>query len=298
MNKFIKTIVVYVMLTLLSMLALDGLYTFVYSNSVARNKVQYAMNASPKHYDAIILGSSRAENHLIPEMFHKSGLNVYNFGMSGGSLCEDSLLLKLFFEKGNTTDKIILQVDLQFLSEASAEGIQAEFLPYLATNKTIYHHYQDKIENEFGLAYFPFYRYCKLDSKIGLRELVITLMKKKAKFYKTNGFVPLDGTLNTNLRQDLPKVMASKNKYYDEIVAISKINKVQLIPFIAPFCKYANNRDFFSKLNHRIPELHDYSNFIKEDSLFATCGHLNKKGAAVFTRMIVEQLFGINNMEK
>jgi hypothetical protein len=45
-------------------------------------------------------------------------------------------------------------------------------------------------------------------------------------------------------------------------------------------------------------ELYDYNNFIKEDSLFSTCGHLNKKGAAVFTRMIIEQHFGINAIEK
>ena len=106
---------IYLVLSLFSLVVLDGVYTFVYSNSEVRNKVQFLMNTPPKKYDAIFLGSSRAENHIVPEIFQKRGLNVYNFGMGGGGLCDDSLLLKLFFEKGNTTHKIFLQVDLQFL---------------------------------------------------------------------------------------------------------------------------------------------------------------------------------------
>ena len=279
-------------------MVLDSLYTLIYSNSQVRNKSQFVLNAPPKHYDAIILGSSRAENHIIPEMFQKQGLNVYNFGMSGGSLCDDSLLLKLFFEKGNTTNKILLQVDLQFLGESPSQGVQASFLPYLTTNKTIYNHYKNNTENVFALTYFPFYRYCKIDSKIGFRELLLTIMNKKGRFYDTNGFAPLEGTLNPNLIQDLPKEVCQKNKYYDEIVVLSNKNNVQLIPFTAPFCPYVNNGDFFKKLKRKVPELYDYSNFIKEDSLFAVCGHLNEKGAAIFTSMLLEKHFGINTIKK
>lgn len=293
MNEFIKKVTVYFLLTLLTLVVLDGLYTLIYSDSQVRNKVQFVLNAPPKHYDAIILGSSRAENHIVTAMFKKAGLNVYNFGMSGGSLCDDSLLLKLFLEKGNTTDKILLQVDLQFLGEFPAEGVQSSFLPYITTDRTIYNHYKNNTENIFEFAYFPFYRYCKLDSKIGFRELVLALMNKKGKFYDTNGFAPLEGNLNPNLKYNLPKTVCKKNKYYDEIVAISKKNKVQLISFTAPFCKYATDRDFFVKIKQNVPELYDYSNFIKEDSLFATCGHLNKNGAQVFTSMLLEKHFGV-----
>ena len=289
---------IYIVLTLLSLTALDSLYTLIYSNSQVRNKIQYVINTPPKHYDAIMLGSSRAENHIVSEMFQKASLTVYNFGMSGGSLCEDSLLLKLFLEKGNTTNTILLQVDLQFLSETTSEGVQSQFLPFLSTNKTIYNHYKNNTDNQFVLAYFPFYRYLKLDSKIGFREMVLALMNKKGKFYDANGFAPLAGTLNPNLKENLPTEIVQKNKYYDEIVTICKKNKIHLIPFMAPFCAYTNNRDFFSKLKHRVPELYDYSSFIKEDSLFATCGHLNKKGAEVFTTMLLEKHFGVHNLEK
>jgi len=298
MNKFIKTIIIYTSLTLLSLVILDIVYTIIYFNSQVRDKVQFVLNAKPKHYDAIILGSSRAENHIIPEMFKREGLDVYNFGLSGGSICDDSLLLKLFFEKGNTADKILLQVDLQFLCEVPSEGIQARFLPYLPVNNTIFRHYKNNTANIFALAYFPFYRYCIVDSKIGFRELVLTLLNKKGKFYDTNGFAPLKGSLHNYKKFNLPIEVCKKNKYYDEIVFTCKQNNTQIISFMAPFCSYTSNKDFFFLLKQKVPELYDYSNFIKADSLFSTCGHLNEKGAKVFTIMILKEHFGIKNFEK
>jgi len=297
MKKFIKTTTIYLVLTLFLLVVLDVAYTLIYSNSLVRDKVQFILNTQPKHYDAIILGSSRAENHIIPDVFKRQGLDVFNFGMSGGGLCEDSLMLKLFFEKGNTTDKIFCQVDLQFLYEVPAKGVQARFLPYLPFNKIMYNHYKDNTENSFSLAFLPFYRYCKLDSKIGFRELILTLMNKKGKFYDTNGFAPLEGSLTLNSIQNLPKEVCQTNKYYDEIVALSIKNNVQLISFIAPFCSYTNNRNFFSKLKQKVPELFDYSSIIKKDSLFSTCGHLNENGATVFTKILLEKHFGVNEIK-
>ena len=293
MKKFIKNIVLYLLLFLVSTFVLDGIYTLIYSNSIVRNKVQFVINASPKHYDAIILGSSRAENHIVTELFEKKGLKVYNLGMSGDGLCDDSILLKLFFEKGNTTKKILFQVDLQFISETSAPAIQATFLPYFTTNQTIYNHYKENAENAFALAYLPFYRYCAFDSRIGLRELLLTLINKKGKFYDQNGFIPLEEKLNSKLKYNLPARVAKKNKYYDEIVNLCKKNQVQLISFMAPFCPYVYNGNYFSKLKKQVPELYDYSGVIKKDSVFAACGHLNKKGATVFTAMLLEKHFGI-----
>lgn len=291
MRKFSIKIVVYISLILLLVLVLDGVYTLVYSNSHFRNKVQFLLNEPPRHYDAIILGSSRAENHIIPEMFQKRGLRVYNYGITGAHLCETSLMLDLFFERGNSADKILLQVDSYFNTENPSIGVEVLFLPYLPINKSIYNHYKDNTENSFALAYFPFYRYCKLDSKIGFREMMLTLVNKKSNSFSLDGFIPLDGNLSNGAKFELPENVKNRNKYYDKIVAICKVKNVKLISFMSPSCTNTDKL-FFKKLKQQVPELYDYSNFIKEDSLFATCGHLNKKGATVFTAMLLEKHFG------
>ena len=275
---------------------LDSIYTLIYSNSHFRNKIQFVLNSSAKHYDVIILGSSRAENNLMPEIFRKEGLHVYNYGITGAYLCENALMLKLFFEKGNTTDKILFQVDSFYNYEQPSSVVQVSFIPYLPINKYIYNHYKDNTEDSFILAFFPFYRYCILDSKIGFREMFLTLINKKSNSFSQDGFIPLEGTLLNNLKFELPEKIRNKNKYYLEIDSICKKNKVKLISFIAPSCSNTN-KTFFLKLKHEVSELYDYSNFIKEDSLFANCGHLNKKGAEVFTNKLLERHFG-NDLKK
>lgn len=293
MRKFIKKIAVYALLIILVSLILDSLYTSVYSNAHIRNKVQFLLNEPPRHYDAIILGSSRAENHIVPEMFKKRGLYVYNFGITGAHLSESSLMLNLFFEKGNTADKILLQVDSYFNTENPSIGVEVLFSPYLPIKKTIYNHYKDKTDYSFILAYFPFYRYCKLDSEIGFREMFLTLVNKKTNSFSEDGFIPLDGSMSNNSNFDLPENVNNKNKYYDEIVSICKLRRVKLISFMSPSCGNSN-KSFFAKLKQNVPELYDYSGVIKEDSLFATCGHLNKKGAIKFTSMLLEEHYEQN----
>ncbi len=292
MKKFLKKISVYLLLISLVLLVLDILYTSVYASSHIRNKVQFLLNEPPKHYDAIILGSSRAENHIVPEMFKRQGLKVYNFGITGAHLSESSLMLKVFFEKGNTADKILLQVDSYFNTENPSVGVEVLFLPYLPIKKTIYNHYKDNIKHSFALAYVPFYRYCKLDSKIGFREMVMILMNKKSNCFSDDGFIPLDGKISNTSKFDLPSNVENRNKYYDEIVTICKLKKVQLISFMSPSCTYTD-KNFFLKLKRNVPELYDYSNAIKADSLFATCGHLNKKGAEVFTSILLKDQYGL-----
>ncbi len=280
------------LLIFLVSLVLDSIYTSVYSNSHFRNKVQFLLNEPPRHYDAIILGSSRAENHIDPEMFKKRGLKVYNFGITGAHLCESSLMLDLFFERGNTVDKILLQVDSYFNTENPSIGVEVLFLPYLPIKKTIYNHYKDNTENSFALAYFPFYRYCKLDSKIGFREMILTLVNKKTNNFSFDGFIPLNENLSSTSKFELPENVKNKNKYYDKIVAICKAKRVKLISFMSPSCTYTDKL-FFSKLKQQVPELYDYSSVIKEDSLFATCGHLNRKGAEVFTSILLKDQYGL-----
>lgn len=296
MKKFLKKISIYILLIFFVSLVLDILYTSVYSNSHIRNKVQFLLNEAPKHYDVIILGSSRAENHIVPEMFKRQGLKVYNFGITGAHLCESSLMLDLFFERGNTADKILLQVDSYFNTENPSIGVEVLFLPYLPIKKTIYNHYKDITENSFALAYFPFYRYCKLDSKIGFREMILTLVNKKTNSFSFDGFIPLNGNLSSTSKFELPENVKNKNKYYDEIVAICKAKKVRLISFMSPACPYTDKL-FFSKLKQQVPELYDYSGVIKADSLFATCGHLNKNGAAKFTGILLEEHYGLKALK-
>lgn len=292
MKRFLIHIGIYVAATVLLMFVFDGIYTAIYSKSIVRNKIQMLVNGTAQHYDVIIVGSSRAENHLVPERFERQGLKTYNIGMSGANLCENALQLKLFFDKGNTANTILLQADTNFQTTTPATGIRAYALPYLWQNEVVYEHYAKAEQSElFAERRVPFYRYMTYDTKIGFREVAFTILKKQNDLIKTNGYWGLDGVLHRGAPSSLPREVAKQNRYYEEIKQICKTHQVQLIAFEAPFCDNIVDRGYFKKLQQYNPELYDYSSAVLADSLFASCGHMNRQGAEVFTDFILQKHF-------
>ena len=100
MKQFLLFIGKILLVLLLSAFALDFIYTTVLAQSETRNKVENVMNSKPQNYDVIILGTSRANNHFVSELFEKQGVKTFNYGMSGAHLFETSLMLKLMIERG------------------------------------------------------------------------------------------------------------------------------------------------------------------------------------------------------
>ncbi len=71
MQKF-TTLVAKILLTILVLLVvLDYAYTTVYLHSSHRGKVENVFNSKGRNYDVVIFGSSRANNHFVPELFEK-----------------------------------------------------------------------------------------------------------------------------------------------------------------------------------------------------------------------------------
>ena len=85
--------------TILIAIVLDIVYTAIFMQSENRGKIETVFNSKAQNYDVVILGSSRANNHFVSQMFEDKGLKTFNYGMSGGHLFEASLLLKLMIER-------------------------------------------------------------------------------------------------------------------------------------------------------------------------------------------------------
>ena len=74
MKQFFVFVGKIIVVLLLSAFALDFSYTTVFAQSETRNKVENVINSKPQNYDVIILGTSRANNHFVSELFEKEGL--------------------------------------------------------------------------------------------------------------------------------------------------------------------------------------------------------------------------------
>jgi hypothetical protein len=276
--------------TVLVAVVLDFVYTVVYLQSSNRGKIDYIYNSKARNYDVIVLGSSRANNHFVAQMFEDKGLKVFNFGMSGSHLFEASLLLKLMQERNYKIKNLIIEVDLSLSNEHRADGISAKFLPYIHDSETIKTHFS--VEEDFNqLYYIPFYRYIKMESLIGFREMFFNGIRKKTSHLDNLGYYPL-GDHKGNMKNDIRNLKPlPHNKYYEEIKQICKANNINFIAIMTPMCENVKGMNYFEKVQKLYPEIHNYENVVIENNYFSSCGHMNDTGARLFTAKILKDFF-------
>ncbi|MEN2400357.1 hypothetical protein GKZ90_0011240 [Flavobacterium sp. MC2016-06] len=291
MKKFLIYIAKIIVITALIAIVLDGLYTAVFMQSKNRGKIEEVINSEAKKYDLIILGSSRANNHFVSQMFEDKGLKTFNYGMSGGHLFEASLLLKLMIEKKYVVKNVILEADLNLSNDQESEGISAKFLPYIHNSEVVKKHFETQKDFK-ELYYIPFYRYVKYDSKIGFREAYEIAKGEKTNALDNLGYYPLVKHKNGNMKNNIVNLNPlPHNKYYEEIKAICKANNINFIAVMTPMCENVVGMNYFDKVKKAYPEIYNYENVVIENKYFSSCGHMTDIGAKMFTARILKDFF-------
>lgn len=224
-------------------------------------------------------------------MFEEKGFKTFNYGMSGAHFFETALMLKLMVERKYQIKNVILQADLNLCSIDRAEGISCQFLPYIHNSEAIRQHFEN--ENNFNeIYYIPFYRYIKYGTRIGFREMTFNAIHKKTSHLQNGGFFPLDGVENGNMKNNIVNLNPlPHNKYYEEIKKICKENNINLITVMTPMCENVAGMNYFDKVKKAYPEIYNYENAVVENKYFSSCGHMNRKGAELFTARIIKDFF-------
>lgn len=290
MKQFLQFTIKTTIIILLLAIALDYIYTTIYLQANNRNKIESVYNSKAKNYDLVILGSSRANNHFVSEMFEQKGLKTFNYGISGGHLFEADLLLKLMMERHYKIKTVILEADLNLSSEKRSETVAAKFLPYIHHSKIIKEHFSE--EPDFNsLYYIPFYRYVNYDELIGFREFYKTLSKQPTNVLDKGGFHALKQNKKGSMKNDISSLNPLKNKYYEDIKRICEANKINFIAVMTPMCENTKGIDYFEKVKKAYPEIYNYEKVVVEDKYFSSCGHMNTDGAKIFTARILQDFF-------
>jgi hypothetical protein len=253
MKQFLIFIGKILLVLLLSAFALDFIYTTVFVQSETRNKVENVINSKPQKYDVIILGTSRANNHFVSEMFEKEGLKTFNYGMSGSHLFETSLLLKLMVERGWNIKNVIVETDLNLSNEKRDDGTFGRFMPFMHQSKTITNHFKN--EPDFTeLYYVPFYRYIQFDAKVGFRAWYKTLIDEPTNSLANNGYYPLGFNPKANMKNNIESLVPLRNRYFEEIKQICKANHINLIAVTTPMCSNVKEWTTLKKSKRCIPK--------------------------------------------
>lgn len=289
MKKFIYVLIKILLTTSLLLVLLDLAYTAVYKHSSHRGKIDAVYNSKARQYDVLILGSSRANNHFVTQLFEEKGLKTFNYGISGGHLFEADLMLKLMIERKYSIKNIIIETDLNLSNEKRSDAVAAKFLPYIHHSKIIEEHFACE-EDFWQLYYIPFYRYLKLDEAIGFREMYKTAINEKTNTLKNGGYYALKNKKG-RLKNDIRALKPLHNKYYEDIKRICIANNIRLIPVMTPMCTNTKGLNYFEKVNKIYPEIHNYENAVEGDQYFSSCGHMNDTGARLFTARILKDFF-------
>jgi hypothetical protein len=287
MKRFFKQTILFLAIFFVASLLLDMLYTAIISHSEERNKIENVIHTTNKKYDVIIMGTSRANNHFVTELFEKKGLKSFNYGISGAHLFETSLLLKLMIANKYEIKNLVLEADLSICNEKRDEGTTARFMPYIHGNAIIKKHYENETDF-YPIYYLPFYRYIKFDNKIGFREFFDVASNKPTNALHNKGYYPLISKKKGNMKNDISSLKVIRNKYYEEIKQICKQNNIKLTVVMTPMCQNTKGLNYFDKVNKLYPEIHNFENVVIDDKYFASCGHLNDEGAKIYTNYILE----------
>lgn len=290
MKQFLIFIVKILAILIITMTFLDFAYTLIYLNSNSRSKIDFLYNSKNKNYDVVFLGSSRVNNHFVPEIFNEQGYKTFNFGITRSRLDESALMLKMMVERNYKIKNLILQVDLNINTNDHSEAIRSLFMPYLHFSKTIRNHYKT-IPEYNKLLYIPFYRYMNYDARIGFKEAFNSAIHKKTNALDNDGFYALVKNDKHLIPADLSKYYPKRNKGYEQIKAICKKNNIHLIAITTPMCMSTINRDYFNHIKEVYPEIHNFENAVTDDKYFASCGHMNKEGAIKFTKIVFNAFF-------
>lgn len=292
MKTFVKHILKVVLMLVLSAYVLEFFYTNIFEKSLPRTKFQNLRALKNQSIDYVFLGSSRVENGVSPKVIKdKIGKNAINLGFQASKMADIYLIFQLLDEYNIKYKKVFIQVDYIFNIEKGFSNVLSyEVLPFINENKLLTNHCQfnDSI-NFWRNKNLPFYRYSITSQKIGMREIVMNLLKKQTAISVNKGFDPLFGSFSGG-KYALPETISNKNKYYDLIANYSLKNKKDVTFFTAPFRILNNDFSFINKLKTKIPNLNDFSNQLPSNKYFQNNSHLNHNGAIAFTNVLIEKL--------
>ncbi len=312
MRKFLRALLFISLPIIIVAYPLDMLisYNLKKSNTYAGKEfsVWNDILAGKVNSDIIIDGSSRAWVHIDPTMLGDSlHAKAYNFGMDGHNFWLSYLRHKLFLKYNPKPKLIIFSLDIFTLQKREDLYNGDQFLPYMLWNNEI----EESIESYKGFGFYdfkiPLLRYTGKYQAV--KEAFKMLVQEKDKnITRVRGYEGQVAEWNSdfeNAKNKLDKIVVKFDtasiQLFDKFINECQTDKIGLVFVYSP--EYIEGQDFvknrkkvFEKFNYfsqkyNIP-FYDFSNdsISFDKKYFYNASHLNKNGAELFTKKLVDSL--------
>jgi hypothetical protein len=260
---------------------------------------------STTNYDILFIGSSRTLVQINPRLIDSiTHLKSYNAGIDGSNLLEMEMVFKGYLEH-HTPPKIVF-VDLP----TAAFDIERRpifnlnmYLPFLS-DSVVYNTLRP-YEHVFLLRHLPFTQLTEADDYLKSDAFYGWIGKKeqlKGSFYKgylENGndtiAIPFKSAYDTSFY----RIRESGINYLNEMISLCKSHGINMVITYAPeyyLIKRNLNPQFFETINKISSQNNiQFWNYrdqkiCKDNRLFANPGHLNKKGADIYTILLANDI--------
>lgn len=252
--------------------------------------------------DCIIIGSSTAEHHYIPDVIeNKTGLSTYNCGQDGCFFLYSCCLVNTLIER-YSPKIIIIDINPRSLLDTD-KGDEYQNMRYLSfyydkdsvvrnfidskseKNRLLYHLNSWRYNSHFVYAFYP------IIHESPTQQGYIPLSPKKGYTSKKNPMHWEGNWVNSELSELYKTINNCKER------------GVELIIVTSPYCAKCDNSvkekcDEFAELlsdkGVKYINLLDVAPFNTDSSLFKGASHLNAKGAAIMSDSIANILLSMS----
>jgi len=277
-----------------------------YQETGKNHRIRYAIEKDQS--ELLVLGSSHAMRHFIPEIFEEElHLSTYNSGAQGQSLVFLYALAKMRMSH-HTPKAVIINLDEKMFSKSKANFSRlADLHPYYWEHRDLLHPLLS-IEDPY-IDFKMLFQSYRNNSSIG--HVLKFFVKPE---YDDRGYSPLKGSMKSEQLKRLKEKFVERRSTQSEIDPIVldlfndllqsfELNNVEVIMVVSP-CIDMNGLDTDSSIleakkiaeEKNIP-LFDYQRderFQLKYERFKDFGHLNHEGSIVLSNIVVQDFKPLN----
>ncbi|MCR5464812.1 MAG: hypothetical protein K6F06_09815 [Bacteroidales bacterium] len=251
--------------------------------------------------DCIVLGSSRANRHVSPEIMDSVlRIKSYNGGIDGAHFDLLKSVYSLFRERNKKPRMVLINVDYSSLRNTDIHENRFQFYPWFH-DRLFRKLFFPIINPSIPERFLPMYRFSKFDIDLSCPRVVY------AKGFRPRNR-PFDGkrVLRNKL---LFSVNRSTESSFSELLDLIEEDGAKAVLFFSPihidtYNRMPNPEQMFSYYDsvstaRGLPVL-DYTNMrLSRDSSYFTDGlHLNFRGASIFTDSLANDITRLGILDK
>lgn len=297
MKKFIINIFVFFAIVAVVDVALGKVFHYLQANKAGGRTGAEYYACRESNEDIIIMGSSRASHHYVPQILSDSlGMSCYNAGQDGNGIILQYGRWKMISER-YTPKVLIYDVTPGFDLQENDNMAYVDRLKPFCDDNEVKNYVADIFPMERWKLYSQMYRY-------NYKFLEMTSDCAKRGEDKLKGYIPLYGEIRKEM-VDAPRPEKNPTIQVDE-------TKIQYLELLAKECKEKGTKlvfvaspafrggsysiETFAEVKkiadkYQVPFHYYYdSEYSENPDLFKDSHHLNDKGAVEFTKEIVTKV--------